>query len=123
MKNRILIVGQNPGNNPKAFYYKNHTIDKINKWAGELNIPIYSFVNCISTAGECKIKNVDFDFLEECVKQHNKIIALGSFASTCLQRINITHFKLPHPSPRNRLLNDANYVNFILCKCKDFINE
>lgn len=123
MKNRILIVGQNPGNNPKAFSYKNHTIDKLNKWAKFLNIPLYSFVNCIDSPGICKIKDANFDFLKNCAKNHIKVIALGSFASACLERINITHFKLPHPSPRNRMMNDKIKINSILEDCRKYINE
>lgn len=123
MKNRVLIIGQNPGNNPKAFSYKNHTIDKLNNWAKILNIPLYSFVNCIDSPGICKIKQVNFDFLKNCTKDHKKVIALGSFASTCLERINITHFKLPHSSPRNRMMNDKVKINSILEDCRKYINE
>jgi G:T/U-mismatch repair DNA glycosylase len=120
---RVLIVGQNPGNNPKAFHYKNHTIDRLNKWCDFLGIYNYTFMNCVQERGEAKIKDVDFDFLKKNAEGFDKIICLGSFASICLNRINKSHFKLPHPSPRNRLMNDKKYVNQILSECREYINE
>jgi len=123
MKYKVLIVGQNPGNNPKAFNYKNHTIDRLNKWAYLLKIDTYSFVNCVSFMGKCTIKDADFDLLNGCAKEYKKVIALGSFASRCLECINITHFKLPHPSPRNRMMNDKVKVNLLLEDCRRYLDE
>lgn len=120
---KVIIVGQNPGNNKKAFYFRNHTIDRLNQWCTELGLHTYGFVNAVSKQGECKIKDADFDLLEACVSCHDKVVALGSFASACLDRINISHYKLPHPSPRNRLMNDKEYVRRVLNKCKEYINE
>jgi len=119
----ILIVGQNPGNNPKAFHYKNHTIDRLHKWCDELGIKNFSFMNCVQERGNVSFRDVEWNVLEETARSHDKVIALGSFASSCLDRINISHFKLPHPSPRNRLMNDKEYVTQTLGECKDYINE
>lgn len=120
---KVLIVAQNPGNNPKAFHYKNHTIDRLNQWCDFLGINSYAFVNCIQERGEAKIKNVDFNFLKKNTEGFDKIICLGSFAASCLDRINKSYFKLPHPSPRNRLMNDKRYVNNVLKKCREYIYE
>lgn len=119
----LLIVGQNPGNNPKAFQFKNHTIDRLNQWVDHFGVQHYGFVNCISTRGVCKVKDADFDVLKSCITKETKVIALGAFAATCLDRINISYFRLPHPSPRNRLMNDKEYVQNVLNKCKEYINE
>lgn len=119
----LLIVGQNPGNNPKAFKYKNHTIDRLNQWADHLGVKHYGFVNCVSKRGDCKVKDADFDLIQECVTPSTKVIALGSFAGACLDRINISYFRLPHPSPRNRQMNDKEYVQNVLNACKEYINE
>jgi hypothetical protein len=119
----ILILGQNPGNNPKAYYYKNHTIDRLNKWADQLGILHYSFANCSDTRGVIKLKDVDFSYVQSLVLGYNKVIALGGFSSSVLDRINTKHFRLPHPSPRNRALNDKVELNRILDECKRYVND
>jgi hypothetical protein len=119
----ILILGQNPGNNPKAYHYKNHTIDRLNKWADLFSVRHYSFMNCTDTRGVIKLKDVDFDYVQFSVLGYNKVIALGGFPSTVLDCINITHFRLPHPSPRNRVLNDKVELSRILDECKRYIHE
>ena len=118
---KVLIVGQNPGNNPKAYHHRNHTIDRLNQWASELGIEHYGFVNAVNQSGECKIRDADFDLIDACASMHDKVIALGSFASACLARINISHYKLPHPSPRNRLMNDRAFVKKALDECKEYV--
>lgn len=119
----VLIVGMNPGNNPKAFHYKNHTIDRLSQWCEFIGVKQWSFSNCVDHQGQVKVKDVDFVWLSEMVSSYEKVIALGNFASDCLNHINKTHFKLPHPSPRNRVLNDKYKVTEILERCKEYIHE
>lgn len=123
MTSSILILGQNPGNNPKAYHYKNHTIDRLNKWADLLGVKHYSFMNCTDVRGEVKLKDIDFSYVQSSVLGYNKVIALGGFPSAVLDRINITHFRLPHPSPRNRVLNDKVELGRILDECKRYVHE
>ena len=52
--------------------------------------------------------NIDFDKLVKC-EEANKVIALGNVASDSLRKVNVEHFKMPHPSPRNRQLNDKQF--------------
>lgn len=52
-----------------------------------------------------------------------KVVALGNNASKRLSKMNIQHFKLPHPSPRNRKLNDKEYIDSELAKCYLYIKE
>ena len=49
-------------------------------------------------------------------------IALGNEAAKELKRQCHSYFKLPHPSPRNRKLNDKKYIALELEKCKNYIN-
>lgn len=123
MTSSILILGQNPGNNPKAYHYKNHTIDRLNKWADLFGVRHYSFMNCTDIRGVVKFKDVDFSYVQSALLCYNKVIALGGFPSVVLDRINITHFRLPHPSPRNRALNDKVELDRILEECKRYIHE
>lgn len=52
-----------------------------------------------------------------------KVIALGGFASQVLHKLGVEHFKLPHPSGRNRLLNDRNYEAEQLKLCREYLNK
>ena len=65
---------------------------------------------------------------KQCLKNikyyHNlnyKVVALGNKASARLTKMGIEHFKLPHPSGRNRKLNDPNFIDSELEKCNNYI--
>lgn len=53
---------------------------------------------------------------------YERVVALGNTASNALERLGVPHFRLPHPSPRNRVLNDQLHVEAILAECKKFIS-
>jgi hypothetical protein len=48
-----------------------------------------------------------------------KVVALGNEASKALGKI--PHFKLPHPSGRNRQINDALFIKTKLAECKEYM--
>jgi len=50
-----------------------------------------------------------------------KVVALGFLAHKRLERLEINHFHLDHPSGLNRRLNDKVYVNKILSECYNWI--
>lgn len=66
---------------------------------------------------------VQWDLLKEVTKHHRKIVALGGFASKVLDKLGVEHFKLPHPSPRNRLLNDKEFERSELERCREYIES
>ena len=117
----VLVIGQNPGNNPKTASYKNFTIDRLNKWCDELGISNYGFANVVTHQGAVKKKDVDFDRLKDLVEGHTKVLALGAFSSSCLSVINRSHFRLPHPSPLNRQMNDKEFIKKTLAECKEYL--
>ena len=100
---------------------KNHTFDRLHKWFSSAGVNHFSFVNCSDKVGSIKYSDVDYATLEECLKYHTKVFALGSFASTVLQRLNKTHIKLPHPSPRNRKFNDPKYEPLVMEQLKEYM--
>lgn len=52
------------------------------------------------------------------------VIALGQKAATYLNKAGIkNYFTLPHPSGRNRLLNDKKFVKIKLSACKKYIYD
>lgn len=52
-----------------------------------------------------------------------KFIALGDVAANRLTNAGVSHFKLPHPSGRNRIVNDQKYIKQQLQLCKEWINS
>lgn len=120
---RILIVGQNPADRPlDGSHTKSMTFRKLDKWAEELDIGMYAFINTVPERGAATMKNVQWDYLRQSVTLHKKVIALGGFASSVLTKLNVDHFRLPHPSPRNRLLNDKKFEAEQLRLCKKYLN-
>ena len=99
---KVLIVGINPSGNSG----KSKTLARLYKWMEDIKVKHFSFTNTIHTPGVYKNKDIDYNYLNNCCKGYEKVVALGNFASTALTRINIPHYTLPHPSPLNRKLND-----------------
>ena len=118
---RVLVVGMNPSTrSPK----KSHaTFRKLNGWMSECGVAYYSFCNTFDDISSAEKSKVDFNRLIELSCDYSKIIALGNFVSDALNTISVSHFKLPHPSPRNRLLNDREFEKFVVGQCKTYLIE
>ena len=52
-----------------------------------------------------------------------KIIAMGNIASCALEEIGVEFYKIPHPSPLNRFLNNKVQVKAVLKECKKWLNK
>lgn len=52
-----------------------------------------------------------------------KVIALGLMASRRLDKNEIEHFKMEHPSGRNRKLNNKIYLDNRLKECYNWIRN
>lgn len=52
-----------------------------------------------------------------------KIVALSNNASKRLSKHGLKHFKIPHPSFRNRSLNDPDFIAQKLAKCKIYLKN
>jgi hypothetical protein len=117
---KLLIVGQNPS---AAKPRKNSTLDRLQKWCDELEVDEYDFVNCIDSAGNYKELEINRENLLKVSIGREKVIALGNFSSMTLSKLGIKHFKMPHPSPRNRKLNDKEYEKNMLKECKNYLQN
>lgn len=125
----VWIVGSNPSPknvNPKLPFWGTKSYETLSKWLTYLGINKHGLINVSNevTSGKIpKITNEDLFRIRTKLEGATKVIALGNTASTALHRLGIKHFKLPHPSGRNRLLNDQNYLNSKLIECKEYLNE
>lgn len=113
----VIFVGMNPSAKQPR---KGSTRNKLAEWAEEMRVEHYDFINVIDRPGEVHHNMVDKNALTFALKKYRRVIALGNFVSDVLKRSDIEHFKLPHPSPRNRMLNNPEKISQILQECAKY---
>lgn len=128
---RVLIVGQNPSKkniDPYTPFDGTRSGVTVNKWLDKLEVHksmCYS-INCKNS--------VDYKFNEQGIREtadylnysvpfmkYDKILALGKIAHKVLAQAGIAHFELPHPSGRNRKLNDKKWLSKQLELAKEYV--
>ena len=119
--NKILVIGMNPSTKPTLKGKPNATFRKLEEWMNKCGVHYFSFCNTFDTPCEAKYDKVDKWRLIELSTHCDKVIALGGFVSTTLNKLGIDHFKMPHPSPRNRLLNDKDYEKSMIKQCRKYL--
>lgn len=118
---KLLLVGDKPSKknqNPEIAFLGTQSYKRIEKWLQQI----------LSEEAEViMINRIDPDFSQHLIYaslHHYRIIALGEEAAKALNEGGITnYFKMPHPSGRNRKLNNKKYEKEILQKCKLWIEE
>lgn len=115
---KVLVVGLNPsrkgGSSP--------TLKRLYMWMDYLNLQYVSFIN-LYEGYEISESSCNSAKIREYSKEYDKIISLGTSSSSALNRMDIDHFDLPHPSGLNRKLNDHNYVHERLELCKNYLRS
>lgn len=88
----------------------------------------------VTTANSYKIVNSntpqDMSYITDCYARFEKIkgcevrcVALGNNASNRLKACGVPHFKLSHPSGRNKQLNDKTFIEQKLKECREWLNQ
>ena len=117
----ILILGQCPSSNTKP--NKNGTYSRLSKWLEVVDVHAFAFHNVIpDKINSYDIKDVQYRKLHAVTHGRKKIIALGGFVERVCKKYNIPHYKIDHPSPRNRNLNDPKYEQQMLKRLRDYLN-
>jgi hypothetical protein len=120
--NELVILGQCPSSNTKPL--KNGTYDRLMKWCDVVGISMFAFHNVIpDKINSYDVNDVDEDALYEAVKDKKVVIALGGFVERVCKKYKIECYKIDHPSPRNRNLNDAKYEQQMLKNLKKFLDD
>lgn len=125
----ILFVASNPSKlntDPEVAIVGSKSEKTFNEWIEKLGVgENYKVVNVSNVVTEknspLKIRDFQLFHLANYTMIATKVIALGNTASDALDRINVEYFKLPHPSPRNRFLNNKVQVEAVLEECKKWL--
>ena len=118
---KLLLVGDKPSKknkDPNVAFVGTQSHKRIQEWLNQV------------VSENCKIlliNKVDPQFhrtLIYATLNHYKIIAFGNEAAEALVAHGVVNFfKLPHPSGRNRKLNNKTYMATALSNCKNWIEE
>lgn len=125
----VWFVGSNPSTKndcPLVPFVGTKSFDVLKMWINELGVDGRAFINAsnqIAIDGKFKVTGDDLDRLNSMLKDQPSIVALGMTASQTLKMLDIKHFKLPHPSGRNRKLNDPTFIVGELAKCRAYLEE
>ena len=130
----VLFVGSNPSKknaDPSIPFKGTRSEDILKRWITDLNIFNYHFINVLDEITENnrqltrkEIKNCIISLANKINSlKYDKIVALGNTASEALKLLKLTHFKMPHPSGRNRLLNSKKFVDKQIESCKVYLYE
>lgn len=99
----LLVVGQNPSYSA----LNNQTLQRLARWMDKAGIRHWSFINVQSKPGTFIPSTEDRHFLWKCLKDTDQpVIAMGRNASMVLERLQVCHQRIQHPSGLNRELND-----------------
>lgn len=115
----ILLVGDKPSPKmkPEANPFEGAACEgRLKEWVEVLGLDVYCLTNSYGIKDTRFINRMH-------VSYKATIVALGNNASKRLTSINIPHFKLPHPSGRNRQINDRAFIASRLDECKKYIEE
>lgn len=136
---KVLFIGQNPSSkniDPCVPFLGTKSYYTLTAWMQELGLisgvdKIYVVNASGLMFGKVTLKDADIDGLINALKyEPDKIVCLGKYASKvwkkALKQMTINPpiaFELPHPSPRNRHLNNRAYVRRCLKLCKEYLTS
>lgn len=119
---KVLFVGDKPSRlntNPGVAFIGTPSYRNLCKWIAKMQIPDFTMVNSND-------RNVLLPAVYGCHRDNmgvHCVVALGNVASKRLDLLAIKHFKLPHPSPLNRQLNNEYFIDEKLYECYRYLME
>ena len=125
-KQFVLIVGQNPSvkNYDQYIAFKGTQSGKrLDAWMEKLNIQNGNIINASQEIGAVNLKQADYKTIYFTIRSNpiDKVIALGNYASKVLTKMQIPHYKLPHPSGKARIHNNPEKVAELLNSCYNYL--
>lgn len=114
---KVMFVGDRPSRlntHSNIAFVGTPSFKNLCKWIEEMQIADFVTVNS---------QELDVPFIVRTHVLGYHIVALGNNASEVLTAMGLDHFKLPHPSPKNRKLNDKEFIASELQKCYSYLKE
>jgi hypothetical protein len=123
MEPKIIIIGLNPSKARAVI--RGSALNRLNQWADQIGLPIFSFTNLTDDPDwDFKFKSLDQNFILQSIVNYDIIVALGTGVANHLKKLGLKDvFVLPHPSPRNRQLNDPAYIKSKLSNLREYIDD
>jgi len=112
---KVVFVGDRPKAKNKKAFVDAGCVEKLQRWAAQVGALEVRMTNQV-------LKRMPREVLK-LMKQEYKIVALGKAAEKALTKLKVPHYPMPHPSGRNRLLNDVEYEAFVVDDCKRWLRE
>lgn len=113
---KVVFVGDCPSKtntHPEIAFVGAKCFNTLVEWIKQLPIDYYICFN--SNDADLSLK------LDALTNEGFKVIALGNNASERLTAWKIEHFKLPHPSGLNRILNDKRKMALEMLACNTYL--
>ncbi len=129
MQHKVWFVGSNPSvknTDPNVPFNGTRSMLNLLGWIAALGITDYEMINIsnvVAPYDQVRPTPADYERVYNALEGSTKVIALGGVAGYHLTHMNIEHCLLPHPSPRNRVLNDPEYVEERLAECQKYLEK
>ena len=115
---KVVFVGDTPSStniHPDIAFVGAKCFERLVEWIKQLPIDYYI---CLNSEGER-----DLDKIHCLTSAGFKVIALGNKASDRLSLQKVEHFKLPHPSGLNRIINDKRKMALEMLACHTYLMD
>lgn len=118
----VVVIGFNPAiHGSKGI---TSTFQRLITWFRMIHHPDFSFTNLMPNANsQPRMAEVDWEWFNEEIEpwRGKKVVALGNFVSHVLNKMELEHLKIPHPSTRNFVYNDWNNEIIVVQKLRAYI--
>jgi len=118
----IIFIGDKPSAknvDPNVPFVGTQSYKILLGWIWEMDVNI-NYVSLCNKNSNWLTAMSEFPNELDC---NTRFIALGVNASKRMQELKLEHYSLPHPSPKNRTLNNKKYVKSQLLKCKRWLSK
>jgi uracil-DNA glycosylase len=118
---KLLIVGDKPSKknvDPKVAFIGTASYKRILQWLKSMGLESSRIflINRVDPAFHTSVIHATL--------ANYKILALGVEAQKALQALGVVkYYTLPHPSGRNRKLNNKKYIDDLLADCKRWVES
>lgn len=123
---KVLFVGSNPSRkNLKTEQPFEGTLSHrtLLAWIAELGINEYTLANVSNRLDFKSPTREELAILRSRALKYDIVVALGNNAAKALKSLSLCYIKLPHPSPRNRMLNDKPQLKRILADARTLLSD